>query len=549
MCKQFRNFEPPGFLRSFGEMVSSLDLQQTLFEKALTRSDLIGYVSTIPPGYRVSIYRNHSFELIEHTIRPFLDFAGVGVEFKYSDYDDSLGFLDLDIHCDVVILWLDISRYAIADIEAFVRERISALKYVFKKNILVVTLGLEMSIQDERVTIYSLSKIHRSLAEKFLDLRLEAFSGTKLSSAACIAVAKDIGLNYLPALLKPALKGVVVDLDNTLYRGVLGEDGAYGVVLSEGHRQLQERLRELAAAGFFLCVASKNDEQDVFDLFCKRNDFPLRIEDFTKICANWSPKAASIDEIAAYLNINSDSLLFIDDNLGEIASVSVQHPNLRVLWAKDDAALTLDVLNNYPGLLKLNTKIEDHLRIGDVKANEQRQQMLNALSTDDYFKSLNMELIFDINNTDHVSRASELANKTNQFIFSYRRYSPQDIVEMMSGTNSVIITISLKDTLNDSGIIGVVALKREQDYALLDECLISCRVLGRGIDETMVLGAIKVGLEFLALQSLKVDFRKGERNLPAEDFADQYLSSFKTSANAFCWMMQSDLVRVAIKGA
>ncbi|MEG7382016.1 HAD-IIIC family phosphatase, partial [Bacillus subtilis] len=133
---------------------------------------------------------------------------------------------------------------------------------------------------------------------------------------------------------------MIVDLDNTLYKGVLGEDGVQGVELTQGHIVLQRHLKLFSQQGLFLGIASKNDEIDVRKLLEERVDFVLKPDDFAYIKASWNDKAESIQEIADLLNIHSSSLLFIDDNLGEIVSVLERHPDIKTIWAQDDAEIT-----------------------------------------------------------------------------------------------------------------------------------------------------------------------------------------------------------------
>lgn len=536
-------------------MINELDLQAFLFERDAKRIDLINFVPTIDPSYRVSICRNHSFELIENTIKPYLEYGGLGVEFSYSSYDDSLSFLELDLSVDMVILWLDLSAYKMQDLKGFIEARVKHLRETFNGNILFVPCGGDTSFNVESLQVvhYKLSGLEERLGEKFFDLRLEPFSGTKLSSDANLEISRDLGLNYLPALLRPNLKGVVVDLDNSLYQGVLGEDGIDGVVLSKSHQLLQEQLKELSQQGFFLCIASKNDERDVTRLFEERSDFPLQIDDFVKVYANWESKADSISSIAESLNISTDSLLFIDDNVGELVSVLEVHPAINVIWAKDDASITHDILSNYPGLLKLSSKREDSLRKGDTRANKERLEIQSSLSQERYLQDLKIELLYEVDNLAHVARVTELSNKTNQFIFSYQRYSYQQVEMLMKSDESTVVTISLADRLSESGIIGVIVLKKQggsnplEDYGLLEECFVSCRALGRGIDQAIVLGGLSVALKSLSVNKLKVDFTKGERNFPAEKFSKKYFDTFRASPGDFEYQIPTNLIAVTIK--
>jgi FkbH-like protein len=326
---------------------------------------------------------------------------------------------------------------------------------------------------------------------------------------------------------------------------VLGEDGFANLILTEGHKRLQSKLAGLEKQGFFLCIASKNQHDDVVKLFETRKDFPLKINSFTKIVANWNSKAQSIKEIADYLNIHTESILFIDDNAGEILEVKHNLPNIKFILAREDTNTTINILDDFPGLLKLNLKKEDAIRSQDMKANEKRVSLSHDMSKEDYIKSLNTELIFSVNDISHAQRVSELACKTNQFIFSFKRYSVVDIENLMKGVNSVVVSISLKDDLSESGIIGCCVFNRTSKVIVLEECFVSCRALGRGLDEIIVLKAISIALDYLGSNLLTVCFKKGDRNTPAEIFVKDFLEKHLDKSCVFEYKLNDTFLRIS----
>ncbi|MGW6778218.1 HAD-IIIC family phosphatase [Brucella pseudogrignonensis] len=515
-------------------------LQDLIFGGEPTRAELAAYQADGAVTHRVAVYRNHSFELVQKTIAPFCAFAGMNVEFIYSDYDDSLSFADLDTSVDLVIVWVDATRYKIDNVTQFLAERIKSLSSSYSGRILLAVLGEK--IDTPIASILDLSGIEAKMGRDFIDMRMEPYSGTRLSAKACMAVSRELGLNYLPVLLGVPLKGIIVDLDNTLYKGVLGEDGVQGVELTQGHIVLQRHLKLFSQQGLFLGIASKNDEIDVRKLLEERVDFVLKPDDFAYIKASWNDKAESIQEIADLLNIHSSSLLFIDDNLGEIVSVLERHPDIKTIWAQDDAEITARALAEFPGLLKLAINKEDRLRKADVLANKERETLKNSLSKDDYIKSLQIEVTYSVNELSHSNRVAELANKTNQFIFSYQRYTHQQICNLMNANDSVVVSISMKDKLSDSGIIGVIVARANDELATLEECFVSCRALGRGLDEVIVLGAVQSALTALKRTELTVLFVEGERNAPARKFCDTYLSGYIERKQRFEYIYPDGLV-------
>ncbi len=526
-----------------------LELQKSLFEREPSRKELLNYIpSEKNVCYQIQVYRNHSFELVEHTISAYLDYAGMNVQFLYSDYDDSLSFFHLEHSSDMLILWLDLERYKINNIQEFIEERLKILNSIYQKPILYIPFGEIETVKNTNVVYYHLDSIKEKLKGNYLDKRLENFSGTKLSAESCKMIAKELGLRYLPALLKPLLKAIVVDLDYTLYKGVLGEDGIENIEITKEHLLLQKQIKLLGEQGFFICIASKNEKKDVLELLDKRKDFLLKKEEFSIICASWEEKADMIQTIADFLNIHTESILFIDDNIGEIVSVVSRYPNIHVIHANENAKITSDILAFYPGLMKLYEQKEDKIRSIDIKARAERLRIKQELSKEEYLRSLNVTLTYQCNCLENASRISELANKTNQFIFSYKRYSVSEIIDFMKKKDRLVVSVHLQDNLSDSGLIGSCLIKKEFDVLILEECFVSCRALGRGIEDSIVLGAVHIAQEYFKIRKVKILFCKGERNIAAENFLNSYVKENINQENEINYKFPEDLITIKIEG-
>ena len=485
----------------------------TLFSADLKRLDLLKIKSNnITHKIKIAIYRNHSFEIIASVLNSFLNFSKLEAEFVYSDYDDSLNFQVKD--SDFNIIWLDIDRYKTPNIQNFIFERLMFLRSKINTPILLLHSGenLEQNIDIPDCYIFSVNDTISKLNEKAYDLIKEEYSGTKLSNKACLLLAQTIGLKYIPSIMLPNLKAIILDLDNTLYEGVLGEDGYKNVILSLDHIELQKQIKNLKVQGFFICLASKNEEQDVKKMFFERKDFILKWEDFTVVKINWDSKAQNILAIAKTLNIGVDSILFIDDNPAEIQNISSNIQNIETILARDPKE-TLSILKLYPRLLKLKISNEDKLRSDDIKANLIRNELVQTLTLCEYFKKLGIKLIYNINNNKHIPRIVELLNKTNQFIFTYKRYREVDINEIIK--KNCIITVSMSDNLSDSGIIGILVAHNNNDL-ILDELAVSCRALGRNLEDVILPQMFMLAKDFLKTSStIKINYKKGERNTPA----------------------------------
>ena len=444
--------------------------EQIIFSNILKRLELLKLPAKENKKIiKINIHRNHSFEMVENIIAPFLNYSGVSASFIYGDYDDSLNFYN-NTNADIQLIWLDTARYKNTEISEWLHERISFLRNSTSSPIILIHTG-DKPINDfspdiRDFHIFSITKLLKDFPkEELYDYEKESFSGTKLSNKACIKLAQIIGLSIIPAIIKTPLKAIVFDLDNTLYNGILGEDGINNIEITQTHIQIQKKILELKNDGFFICLASKNEEVDAKELFDKRKDLLLKWSDFACTRINWNPKSQNIIEIAKQLNIGTDSILFIDDNPAEIQNVETADIKVKTFLAISPD-LTLNALNLYPGLLKLKKSEEDSIRTKDIQANQIRENLVKQLSPKEYFEKLGIELTFSVNNKHEIPRIAELFGKTNQFIFTYARYNEQQVSKIMESTDSAVITIKMSDKLSDSGIIAICAVKKNNENNL-----------------------------------------------------------------------------------
>ena len=273
-------------------------------------------------------------------------------------------------------------------------------------------------------------------------------------------------------------------------------------------------MKQLKSQGFLLTIASKNEEEDVKEFFIKRKDFPFNWNDFAVIKANWELKSQNILTIAKMLNIGTDAMLFIDDNPAEIQNVESAGIDIKTILAKTPE-LTLNILEYYPNLLKLTSSKEDVLRTQDIQANQTRNELVKRLSPKEYFEKLEIKLDFYINNKEHIQRITELLNKTNQFILTYARLTLTQVEEAQN--NGVVITINMSDKLSDSGIIAIlVANKSSEGFINLQEMTVSCRALGRNLENIMLPKMFELANQHLnGNGNILINYKKGPRNMPA----------------------------------
>jgi FkbH-like protein len=482
---------------------------------------------------RLRVHRNHAFEHLASAAEKWLNWWGKSLELAIGDYDDSLSFgATNDDTADLDLVWLDLARYPVDQVEDWLVDRLGALRALSDRPILVLVISALPEMR-ERISKISgvyyrdVEDISHPTAFEFISERTARFTGTRLSDAALMLTARELACRWIPSALKLNRKAVVVDLDNTIYRGVLGEQGPLGLKLTESHQLLQHSLRELKARGFLLALASRNEERDVRALFEKRTDFPLRWTDFSAHAVSWGDKASGLASIAEKLCIGVDSLVFVDDNPGELAAVVAALPHVGLIHADEDALLTARALDYFPGLWKSRLQREDQLRAEDLAANSERARISSSsIEPKDYLRSLRVVLDIYLNQTDQLERMVELSQKTNQFNLSLSRLSEVDLTKRLENPASSIVTIRLRDRLCDSGLIGLLALNRQDGEIRVDELTISCRALGRGLEDLIIGKALECAFgKDVSRQSFFFRHSQGPRNQPARSWLARHCGS------------------------
>ena len=353
-----------------------------------------------------------------------------------------------------------------------------------------------------------------------------------------------------------SFKCLVLDLDNTLWGGVIGDDGMDGIVigqgsaLGEGFVALQTYAKDLARRGVILAVCSKNDEANALEPFEKHPDMVLRRTDIACFRANWNDKASNIRAIAAELNIGIDSLVFLDDNPFERNLVRGELPMVGIPEWNDEPALVPGILAAAGYFESLGITGEDRLRTAQYQENTARETF-RATVTDmaGYLRGLQMQMVWKRFDTLGQSRVVQLINKTNQFNLTTRRYTDADIDAIMANPRAFGLQLRLLDRFGDNGVIAIIIGRMVNDHDLLiDTWLMSCRVLGRGVEPTTLnliaaqaqaLGATRLIGEFIPTKKnamvrdhyTKLGFSETERTEDGHSFASLDVTHFTPAAN------------------
>jgi FkbH-like protein len=298
-------------------------------------------------------------------------------------------------------------------------------------------------------------------------------------------------LTHLTCAAKSSTKKVLVlDLDNTLWGGTIGDDGVNGIEIGDTSargqcfKEFQKSIKHLADRGVLLAVCSKNDYDNAIEPFEKHPDMVLRKEDFVSFKANWNPKSENIIEIAQELNLSLDSLVFVDDNPAEIEIVRQFVPQVETLLLGHDPASYMQALKDCRFFEPRQITQEDLERTNQYKLERQRNDLLSsATDMETYLSSLNMTAIIDDFREVDVPRLAQLINKSNQFNLTTKRRTEAEISALIKSAEHECFSVRLKDKFGDLGLVSIIIANTIDGTQNIDTWLMSCRVLKRGVEQ------------------------------------------------------------------
>jgi len=342
------------------------------------------------------------------------------------------------------------------------------------------------------------------------------------------AVAEDLSIT-LKRQRNAAKKCLVVDCDNTLWGGIVGEDGLEGIALGEdfpgsAYKDFQHQLLTLRSKGVMLAICSKNNESDVWDVFDRHDGMVLKREHFVAHRINWSDKAANIASIAKELNIGLDSLVFIDDSPLEIDFVRTSLPMVDCIQVPEDVARFPSTLNSFRLFDREQISEEDRLRSEMMLQESGRKALATSLTAEEFTKALELAVHFFEVEAEHVTRVTQLINKTNQFNLTTRRRTAGEVSKLCDTPGAKVFAWRVADRFGDYGLVGVAILLHEGDVIDIDTLLMSCRVLGRGVEQA-IFAAMAAHARSLAASTLRGRYIATQKNsLVADLYRDQGFS-------------------------
>ena len=373
--------------------------------------------------------------------------------------------------------------------------------------------------------IFDFKKVSENVGLKnFFDKKLFLLSKMPFSIESQIELSKILS-RFITAILRIPKKCIILDADNTIWGGIVGEDGIDGIKLGEDfpgniYKSFHKFLLSLRKKGVLLALASKNNKKDVFEVFNKHDDCLLQKKHFSAFQINWNDKVTNIKKIASSLNIGTDSIVFFDDNPVERELIKSKLPEVSVI----------DVSNNplYFEEQILNSEYFDHLFItkDDLKrasmyvAEKKRENFLEKnLNIDDYLKSIKTKVVIGQINKESIKRCSQLINKTNQFNLTVKRKSEGDIQNILNNGGTGI-WVRVSDRFGDNGLVGVAVATQLQNINswYIDTFLMSCRVIGRNIEDVFLYELSKKLKKKKQYKFIIGEYIKGDKNLMVKNF-------------------------------
>jgi FkbH-like protein len=345
----------------------------------------------------------------------------------------------------------------------------------------------------------------------------------------------------LLGLTGQARKLIALDLDNTLWGGIVGDSGWENLALGghdpegEAFADFQRGLKALGRRGVLLAIVSKNEEAVALEAIDRHPEMVLRRDDFCGWRIDWKDKAANLAELVAELNLGLQSVVFLDDSPVERARVREALPEVLVPELPDDRMLYRRTLMSLPCFNLGRLTAEDAGRTAMYRADQARTDLKSQFaSLDEWLRTLDTHVRVEPLDRANLARATQLLNKTNQFNLTTRRMTEQELLDWTAGGDRRVWTFRVADKLGDSGLTGLVSLDVEGDRAQIVDWVLSCRVFGRRIEETMLHVLLAYARE-RGLGRLSAEFVPTAKNMPCRRFLESTSARATVEGDHFSW--------------
>ena len=398
-----------------------------------------------------------------------------------------------------------------------VQNRLTEINNFFKKKLYsLCNKNKNLFIIDLDITF----KIHGY--NQIIDKRNWYLAHCRLSEFGLDLLTEEIK-KMLLSIKNPAAKVLILDCDNTLWGGVVGEDGTFGIKIGtdgEGliFQDFQKEIIDLKNKGIVLAISSKNNEKDVIEVFKKNDQMKLQKKDISIFKVNWKEKYINIKEIAKELNLALNSCVFWDDNPIEREKVKINLPEVKVIDVPNETYNWINLIKNNEVFAKPRITNEDKKKTKQyqsvVKFNEDKKNKKN----DNFLKNISLKPKIFKPNKSNIARFSQMTMKTNQFNFRTIRMTESEVKNTFNSNNEDCFMCEVKDIYGDHGVIGLAIIKKiQKDTFFLNNYLLSCRILGRKIENWFIENIFQK-LSDNGVKKLIIGFAPSERNQVAEIF-------------------------------
>ncbi len=375
--------------------------------------------------------------------------------------------------------------------------------------------------QTEDVHLVDCEILARRAGAQWFDERYWYTARAQLGPKGLMTLASEY-VKYIRALTGKSKKALIIDLDNTLWGGILGEDGMEGIALGPNYpgntyMAFQHELKQLSKRGVVLAINSKNNENDVRKVFAEHDHMVLKWNDFATVHVNWQDKVINMRKIAEELSLGLDSFVFVDDNPYELEMVQQILPEVTTVQVPHEPAELPELLSRRGFFDSIIYSEEDQKRGEFYRSQAQRIQLKqSSVNLETFYRSLTMRLtVYDVAESQ-IPRVAQLTHRTNQFNMTTRRYTEYDIKQFCESPEYFVRAYRLEDRFGDNGIISVAIIKKHNESWYLDTFLMSCRVIGRTV-ETAILALWAQQAHHAGVKSLVGDFLPTKKNMPAQD--------------------------------
>lgn len=386
-------------------------------------------------------------------------------------------------------------------------------------------------ISEEEIELVSADMHYDSLSDELAHI---PYTEEHYASLA-LAIARKVH-----AMRVPTRKVLLLDCDNTLWRGVVGEDGVDGITIPPALACIQRFATQVQARGVLICLVSKNAERDVLEVFEKRSDMVLKKEHIVAHRINWDSKPSNIVSLARSLNLGLESFVFLDDNPVECALLRAELPEVVTLQVPPDDEVE-SFLSHLWTFDKIAVTDEDARRTSMYRENVARQEFERS-TTDiaEFIASLNVVTDIDTPEDNEWPRLAQLTQRTNQFNFTTVRRTDSEM-RALPKDGSVVLRVKVRDRFGDYGLVGLVAANARSDALVVDTLLLSCRVLGRGVEHSILCRLGEIAIE-RKLSHIDLAYRPTLKNEPARAFADSVAANYRTiESNKTTYRIPADI--------